>query len=405
MPNGAHLTLLPIETESLLRLDISFRGGKSVQTMPLQAKLAISQLAVRSLSYNTQQVAELLDYHGATLTAISNYSCCCLTLVCLPRFLPKLLPLLFSLLNEPAYHSHELDIARETLRTEWKIDRQKVAKVSNEELFQQLFPSTHPMSQMVGEQDFDRVNPDLLRQYWQHYLHSANAAIFLTGKMDKQIERLVRQTLGEQQWGGSEPLKVTFPTMPVPPEKECVCTAQMPCPTVQTAIRAAFILPPLTHPDMPVLRLANTILGGYFGSRLMSNIREDKGFTYHIGSQIMQCPGGSLLTIGTEVKSEVAQAALSEIRLEIERMAQEPVCNEELAIVKNYMAGRACRQYEAHTDIAELLMSLHRTERTIDDLLNEHHQLETATAEEVRSVAEKYLQLEHCLFALAGKSE
>lgn len=405
MPNGAHLTLLPIETENLLRLDICFRGGKSVQTMPLQAKLAISQLAVKSLTYNTQQVAKLLDYHGATLTATCNYSCSCLTLVCLPRFLPELLPLLFSLLNEPAYHPHELDIARETLRTEWKIDRQKVAKVSNQELFQQLFPPAHPMSQMVGEEDFDRVNPDLLRQYWQHYLHCANAAIFLTGKMDKQIEHLVRQTLGEPQWGGSEPLKVTFPTMPSPPEKERVCTAQMPCPTVQTAIRAAFILPPLTHHDMPVLRLANTILGGYFGSRLMSNIREDKGFTYHIGSQIMQCPGGSLLTIGTEVKSEVAQAALSEIRLEIERMAQEPVCNEELAIVKNYMAGRACRQYEAHTDIAELLMSLHRTERTIDDLLSEHHQLETATAEDVRNVVEKYLQLEHCLFALAGKSD
>lgn len=402
LPNGAHLTLLPIETESLLRLDLCFRGGKSVQTMPLQAKLAIGQLPVSSSRYSPERVAEVLDYYGATLTATCNHSCACLTLICLPRFLGDLLPMLFSLLDEPAYDAGRLEIARDTLLTEWRIDRQKVSKRSNETLFCNLFPPTHPLAQMVEEEHFAQVTPDLLRSYQQRYLHAANAAIFLTGKIDKATERLVRQTLCETAWGGREPAAVAFPSMSTPPKEQGLYSTAMPCPTVQTAIRAAFILPPLTHADMPALRLTNTILGGYFGSRLMSNIREEKGFTYHIGSQIMQCPGGSLLTIGTEVKSQVAWQALSEVEHEIERLSRELVSEEELSTVKNYVAGRACRQYEAHIDIAELLISLWRTGRTIDDLLREHRQLQAATAEDVRRAAQAYLPLEHSVFALAG---
>lgn len=402
LPNGGHLTLLPIETESLLRLDLCFRGGKSVQTMPLQAKLAISQLPVSSSHYSPERVAEVLDYYGATLTATCNHSCACLTLICLPRFLSALLPMLFSLLDEPAYDAGRLEIARDTLLTEWRIDQQKVSKMSNETLFRALFPPAHPLAQMVEEEHFAQVSPALLRSYQQHYLAAANAAIFLTGKMDAEIVSLVRQTLCETVWGGREPAAVAFPSMPTPPKERDFYPTPMPCSTVQTAIRAAFILPPLTHADMPVLRLTNAILGGYFGSRLMSNIREDKGFTYHIGSQIMQCPGGSLLTIGTEVKSAVVWQAIDEIEHEIEQLAEELVSDEELAIVKNYIAGRACRQYEAHIDIAELLISLWRTGRTIADLLREHQQLQAATAEDVRRVAQAYLPLAHSVFALAG---
>ena len=402
LPNGAHLTQLPIDSERLLRLDICFRAGKNTQTMPLQAQLAIGQLPVSSTCYPPERVAELLDYYGATLTATCSQSCACLTLICLPRFLSELLPLLFSLLNEPAYDAGQLEIACDTLLTEWRINRQKVSKISKETLFKQIFPANHPLAQLPEEAHFGQVDGALLRSYWQRYLHAANAAIFLTGKMDREIETLVRKTLGEPVWGGGEAAEVASPPMPSPPKERGFCSVAMPCPTVQTALRAGFILPPLTHADMPALKLTSTILGGYFGSRLMSNIREDKGFTYHIGSRILQCPGGSLLTIGTEVKSGVVWKALEEVEHEVERLSGELVGEEELAIVKNYVAGCACRQYEAHIDIAELLISLWRTGRTIDDLLREHRQLQATTAEEVRRVAQTYLPLEHSVFVLAG---
>lgn len=411
LPNGATLVCLPIPTEQLLRVDICFPGGKALQATPLQAQFALSQMGEGSRRYPPARVAERLDFFSATLTPICNYRLADLSLVCLPRFLPRILPILHSLLDEPSYGRGRLRQAMEVAKTNWLIARQKVDKVANEALFVQMFGSTpgsggqplHPMARRVEEQHFAQVTPTLLRDYHEEHFCASLATIFLTGAIDTQGQQLVRGELGAEPWGGSHPVSPEWPPMPPVPQGPVGHVEPLPSPTVQSAIRIAFFLPPLHHADMPVLRIANTLLGGYFGSRLMSNIREDKGFTYHIGSRILQCPGeGCLLAIGTEVGSDVTWQAVDEIYKEIQRMADDLVPDAEMALVKNYLCGRACRQYEAHIDIADLLISLHYSGRDIDQLLAEHQAMQAATAEDVRRQVRQYLSPQCSVYCVAG---
>lgn len=400
LPNGVQLVSLPMPNESLLRVDICFRGGTSVERIPLQAKFAINQNC-GSRKYPPQVVAEKLNFCGTEINAYCTPFHCRMTLVCLPRLLPPLLPVLFSLLDQPTYGRKRLRLAVATAKTDWLIARQKVEKICNERLYSLLFPPSHPMARQVEEAHFDQIKVELLREYQQHFLHAGEVTLFLTGKMEKDTLDLVRRTLGEQAWGGREPLPVSLPPMPSHPFMPREHTDHLSTPTVQSAIRMGFILPPLTHPDIPALRLANTILGGYFGSRLMSNLREDKGYTYHVGSRIMNCPGGSLLVIGTEVGKEVTREALEQMHVEIERLGNELVSEEELDKVKNYLDGRACRQYEAHINFADQLINLRISGRTIDDLLHEHRRLNHTSSEEVRQVVRSYLNPHDAATAIA----
>lgn len=402
LPNGATLVCLPMPNEHLLRMDVCFPGGRSLQNTPLQAQLAISQLGEGSRRYPSTRVAERLDYYSATLQTTCNFCIAGLSLICLPRFLPRILPILRSLLDEPSYGRRRLHQAVDTARANWLIARQRVDKVANKALFGHIFPPGNPLAHQLEERHFSQITPALLRSYHDHAFCASHATIFLTGALAPDSEQHVRNALGTDPWGGRHPAPIRWPDLPQSPACYTRYDEPMPTVTVQSALRMAFLLPPLDHPDMPLLRLAGTILGGYFGSRLMSNIREDKGYTYHIGNQMLQYPGGTLLVIATEVGSSFTEQTITEILREIQRMADQPVPDDEMSLVKNYLSGRACRQYEPHISLTDLLISLHYSRRTIDSLLAENQALQGATAGDVQRVVRQYFNPEHAICCVAA---
>src|SRR5690606_5823220 len=122
---------------------------------------------------------------------------------------------------------------------------------------------------------------------------------------------------------------------------------------LQSAIRLGSRTIGRSHADFPALQLVNILLGGYFGSRLMANIREDKGYTYGIGSGIVSLQHDAYLTIATEVGADATRATLVEIEKEIGRLRSEPVSDEELQVVKSYILGSMLGSLEnifAHGD-------------------------------------------------------
>ena len=401
LPNGVRLVSLPMPREQLLRLDICFRGGISVEDLPMQAHFAISQNG-GSRQYPPAVVSEKLDFCGAEVTTLATAFYTRMQLVCLPRLLPRLLPVLLSILDDPTYGQVRLRQAVATAHTSWLISRQRVEKVAKEKLNELIFPPSHPLSRNVQESDFQLITPVLLRNYQQKFMHAGEAVIFLTGKTEEDTLPRLRETLGEQPWGGRDPAIVELPPMPQAPYQRGVHHYAMPQSTVQSALRMGFLLLPPKHPDMPALRLANTLLGGFFGSRLMSNLREERGFTYDIHSRISHCPGGDILTISTEVNKETTEEACRQVEHELMLLGDTAAGEEELEKVKNYLCGRACRRYEERIDFANVLVSLHFAGRTIDDLLRDHQSLLQCTPEEVRKVANKYLNPNDAAIAVVG---
>src|SRR6201999_3753609 len=146
-----------------------------------------------------------------------------------------------------------------------------------------------------------------------------------------------------------------------------------------------------THPDFSAMQILNTVLGGYFGSRLMANIREDKGYTYGIGSGISSLKHGAALFIATEVGADVCKAAINEIEKEINLLKTELIPEEELSLVRNYMLGSLLGSLENVFSHADKFKNIYFAGLDYDYYDRYTNTVKTITAPELKKLAEKYL--------------
>jgi predicted Zn-dependent peptidase len=159
---------------------------------------------------------------------------------------------------------------------------------------------------------------------------------------------------------------------------------------LQSAIRIGRRIITRSHPDYPGLSVLNTLLGGYFGSRLMSNIREDKGYTYGIGSAVVSLSAAGYFFISTEVGADVTSAALDEIYKEVELLRREAVDQEELAMVRNYMMGSFLKGIDGPFALIDRFKTIHLSGLDYDYFDRYLRTLESIGPEELKDLAVRY---------------
>lgn len=175
--------------------------------------------------------------------------------------------------------------------------------------------------------------------------------------------------------------------------------------SVQTTIRIGGFAIPRSHPDYPALALTNTILGGYFSSRLIANLREDKGYTYGAGSSIAQQLSASHVTVQTDVAVDVTAAALLEARYELARICTTLVKDDELVAARRYMQGTMAIATQTQAGLASYLLAVTSFGLGIEYLRDLPAALEQVTAERIREIATKYLAPSKLVTVLVGDSE
>jgi predicted Zn-dependent peptidase len=162
-------------------------------------------------------------------------------------------------------------------------------------------------------------------------------------------------------------------------------------------------MPTKTHKDFHSLTVLNTILGGYFGSRLMTNIREDKGYTYGIGSGMIPLKKAGYFFISTEVGVEVCNKAIDEIYIEINRLRNESISEKELILVKNYMIGSFLRSIDGPFALANRFKSIMEYDLDYsyyDDYIST---IKNIKASDLLNLANKYLDPNSMTEVVAGK--
>ena len=172
---------------------------------------------------------------------------------------------------------------------------------------------------------------------------------------------------------------------------------------MQSAVRMGMLSLDRCHPDYLKARVMVTLFGGYFGSRLMSNIREEKGYTYGISAGIVSYPGQGMLVVNTETDNEFVEPLIKEVYHEIDRLQNDLVPEEELAMVRNYMLGEMCRSYESAFSLADAWMFVQVSgfdDSYFDDALNAVKEIST---EEIRELAGRYLCKEKLKEVISGK--
>jgi len=251
----------------------------------------------------------------------------------------------------------------------------------------------------MKEADFEFLSVDKIRSFYHDHYKPSQADILIAGNVSDQTIEHFESFFGKEN--GSKKKYEAAASLPVNTDSNKIQRIQKDG-ALQAAIRMGRVLFNKSHPDFMKMQVLTTILGGYFGARLMSNLREEKGYTYGIGAALVSFNHTGVFLIVSEVGNHVKENALKEIRYEIERLQKEPVGNVELSIVKNYMTGSLLKNFDGPFAHAETLHGL--IDYGLDfSYFQEYLQvIQSITAEDIQEMAKKYLQLDDLYEVVAG---
>lgn len=401
MPNGVPLYILNAGDNEVVRIDLLMEGGRWQQTQRLQALFTNRMLREGTRRYSAAAIAEKLDYYGAWLELSSSSEYAFVTLYSLNKYLPETLDVFESIVKEPVFPQDELSVILDNNIQQYLVNCSKVDFLAHRALVNSVYGSKHPCGQLVREEDYHLITPSVLQAFYDRYYHSGNCRIYLSGKVSEQSVRRIEAIFGAEPFGKDfrKPEKPFYAPETSPDKRVFIERAD----AMQSAVRMGMLSVDRRHPDYLKMRVLVTLFGGYFGSRLMSNIREEKGYTYGISAGLMPYPDSGLLVINTETANEFVEPLIKEVYHEIDRLQNDPVSDSELAMVKNYMLGDICRSYESAFSLADAWIFIHTSGLDEAYVGQTVDAVKSITPSEIRELATRYLCKETLKEVVSGK--
>jgi len=387
----------PSTTTDLVKLDLLFEAGAAYQPQRLCAAAANKLFPLASVSKDATYVAEFMDYRGIVVETSVEIQQSTLTLYFLRRYADELLPLVGELLRQPAFPQDEFLLWREKKRQEIATRLQSTSYVARMDFYQSLFGTSHPLGTYAVADDADKLQLDSVKQFYRQRYNKGANTIVLSGNVDAELVSLVNQHIARPEH--PSPAGEELP-MPQHRDKGGIHKVRV-NEAVQTTIRMGRLLPlRWDDPAYTDFMLLTTLLGGHFGSRLMSNLREDKGYTYGISARSQIYRGLIVFYITGDVAAETADAACNEIFAELRRL--DDISDEELGIVKNVLAGDFVRSIDGVFERAERFCNMSATHVTEQLTANLSRSLENTTAAQLQELARRLLNPESMTVCLAG---
>ena len=401
LSNGIALNVLRVGDEDVVRLDLLIRGGQWNQTLPLQAMFTNRMLREGSRTYTSSEIAERLDFYGAWLDLSSSINYGFVTLYSLTKYLPNTVEILASMIKEPTFPERELSVVLNSNKQQYIINSGRVDVMARKRFNLAMFGKEHPLGRAVEPDDYEHVDSSVLKEFHNRHYHSKGCTIYISGKITPEAIKCIERNFGDEDWGDTSRLTVDEVHKP---HTECQKRIFLEKESaLQSSVKMGCFTISQNHPDFMKLKVLVTLFGGYFGSRLMKNIREEKGYTYGIGAGLVTYPGISVFGISTETANEYVEPLISEVYSEMDRLQEELVSQEELDMVKSYMTGDLCRSYETAFSLPEAWIFL-QTAGLPDDFYKRNVEaIRDVTPGEIRQLAQHYFCKERLIEVVAGK--
>ncbi|AEB47123.1 M16 family metallopeptidase [Micromonospora maris] len=371
-----------------------------------RAHLARGQLLAQTLLSGTEtmssvQIAAELQKIGGGLSAGLDPDRLMLSGTGLATGLDRLLEILAEVLTGANYPAEWVATERDRMVDGIQVARSQPAHLVRTALLKRIY-GKHPYAVQTPEPEQVRaVRPAALRTLHAQRVHPAGAVLVLVG--DVRPERALdaaEKALGG--WKGDGHSATPPPAPPLVPGPLLLIDRPG---SVQSSLRIALPGVPRTHPDHAALQLANLIFGGYFSSRWVENIREDKGYTYGPHSVVEHSVAGSLLVAAAEVATEVTAPALLETHYELGRLATLAPSEEELEQARQYALGTLQLGVSTQAGLASLVSAYAGNGLRLDFLSEHAARLARATVDDVAAVAARYLAPSRAVTVVLGDAE
>jgi len=259
------------------------------------------------------------------------------------------------------------------------------------QFYKTVFGSKHIYASAIEEHHYKQVNKQQLVDFYNKYYNFSKLSIIVSGKVETQHFDILNKYFGKQTIiKTNDSLNIDYTTDYKPSQNIFIEKKD----AVQASIKIGQISINKNHSDFIKLSVTNTFLGGYFGSRLMANIREDKGYTYGIYSANVSQLHSGLFVIAAETGKEVYQKAIDEVFKELKIFRTTLVKNEELQRVRNYLTGQLASSFDGPFSLSSAFQSLLEYDLDYTFFDNYFNTIKNIKAEEIRDIAQKYLNEE-----------
>lgn len=387
LDNGVEVYAVDAGAEEVLQTEWIFSAGNAQEEKNLVAATTNFLLRNGTSTKTAFQINEQFDYYGSYINRACYNETATITLHSLTRHIENLLPKVRELITDSVLPQEELSIYQQNMKQRLKVSLKKSDFVAGRLIDVYLYGEKHPYGKYSSAEDFDGLQREELVDFYKKYYQQGKLIIFVAGKLPQNLVQLLNTNFGDLPFGNV----VEKQTEPVLGTEKKVRITNDPD-GAQGSIRIARPFPNRHHPDFLKAQILNALFGGFFGSRLMSNIREDKGYTYGIHSYLLNHVQQSGWMISTEAGKDVCEATIEEVYKEMKRLRDEPVKAEELMLVRNYMMGSILGDMDGPFQI------IARWKNIILNNLDEKYfydsieTIKSVSAEELQLLAQKYLQ-------------
>jgi len=385
LKNGVDVYTIEAGAEEVMSIEWVFYAGNWYEDQNLVAATTNFLLKNGTKNKTAFQVNEHFEYYGSYLNRACYNETATVSLHCLTKHVSELLPAVRELLTDSTMPEEELAIYQQNMKQKLKVSLKKSEFIAGRLIDVYLYGEQHPYGKYSKEEDFNLLNKPQLVDFYEQYYRKGKFVMFVAGRLPANLEQLLNEQFGDL--GNNEIASKAIITEPSAEKKFRISNDKD---GVQGSIRIARAFPNRHHPDFLKAQVLNSLFGGFFGSRLMSNIREDKGYTYGIHSYMQNHIHESAWMISTEAGKDVCEAAITEIYKEMKDLREELVDEEELSLVRNYMMGSILGDLDGPFQIIARWKNIILNGLDESYFYNSINTIRTVTAEELQTLAQKY---------------
>jgi zinc protease len=399
LDNGCNVFCFDSGDQDLVRIEWIFGNQRFNPDLPLLNLAVNTMLTDGTAILTAAQIADRIDFYGAFLQVDYGHDTSQVILYSLNKHLQHTLPVIRDVIGNSVFPQKELQTFIRNNQQKLQVSLQKNDFVARRVFNKALFGDT--LYGLGAEiETYNTLNREDMLAHFKQVYQPANCTIIIAGKTGQHVIDLVTDNFGSGWANGEQPADTGQPELKGAAEHFCFIEKPE---ALQSAIRMGAPSVNRTHPDFPALQVLNTVLGGYFGSRLMTNIREDKGYTYGIGSGISSLKYGGSWFIATEVGADVCKPAVSEIEKELKLLRDELISEEELSLVRNFMMGSLLGSLENVFSHADKFKNLYFVGLDYDYYDKYVETVKTVSAEQLRKLANQYLNFDNFYKVIVGK--
>ncbi|MDG5800995.1 pitrilysin family protein [Marinilabiliaceae bacterium ANBcel2] len=400
LKNRIDVALIEAGSQDVTKIDLVFPAGAVQAGRPLISSTTGHLLTEGTRMRSAAEISGILDYFGAFLNTQTYHHNSIVTLICLTKDLPELLELVEELVKEPVFSESEFKIHINKRRQEFVVNSQKVKTIAGRKFHNVIFGEDHPYGKQPVIKDFDILTRDEIAEFHKRSYIADGAKIIVSGQPGNNIQKLLDKHFGMPQWSNGSPVLNGAGNISPSLQREHIVNIDG---ALQSALRLGRPLFNNLHPDIFTLQIVNAILGGYFGSRLMTSVREQKGLTYGIGSSIISLKKAGVWVIASEVAGDKREAAVDAIYEEMEKLRNVAVSPHELATVKSFMMGELLRNFDGPFATSDIYRTLWDFDLDFDFYRKMTDEIRTITPDKILEYSKKYLNPDDFYLVVAGR--